>query len=413
MPRGMAIRPRSRLNEIDGGGLSPKSPGFVLDSRQRSDILLFASETEGWEAVMGDEKEKKELPHVVELVRDESLLHLIGHGLEKVAHAIATPKIFPGTAAPPFFGGVLRPNSVWAMRGAGALKGAGRIVGHAGILVDMLQSTNQVFGDRWEHQQVKQAMEAQRREQAIREKTTPKVEQGIAYKDGTVQWPQSHTWDFRPTTITLRSKHSPPAKQTPPFGKITGLNFGTPKLAVKPIPGVTVAPALGRMKLTPPRLGASLPFAAMRSPSLGGFQLRPPTISPPAIAPRRSTPASPPPLGRVGGLNLGRPLLQIKPTIAPRPTPPLGGMKLSLPKLGQSMPFKPMATPSLGNFRLRAPTISAPRSTSGSNFALSHMQIRSASSPLGGLKLSQPSFGQSIRSSGPSLQLRAPTMRFK
>jgi hypothetical protein len=324
--------------------------------RRRAQTVISVNRT--FCVINGDSmSEKKEhLPHPAHVVVEESGLHLFKYAMKKLAGRMVTPGVYKGTEALPFFGGLLRPVSPWVLRAAPKVAAIGKVVGHAGLLVDALQSTNNTPGSSWERNQNKLWNQEQRRLEAIKYKTTPRVEQGIAYKDGTVHWPQSHQWDFRPTTISLKTTKRPPTAASrigpQPLGKVGGLSLGTPKLQIRP--AVASQPRLGSspgsLRLSMPRLGQSMPFQPIR-PSLGRFQLRAPSIA--QRPPIRATGA----LGKVGALNLGNPALRFKTVTPSRPPALTSAMKLSLPKLGTSMPFKAMAKPSLGGFRLRPPTM--------------------------------------------------------
>jgi len=108
--------------------------------------------------------EPEHTPHALHLIRDETLLHTAADGLKKAAHYLSSirPKLYPGSSV------LLRPNSPWLYRAAGALKAVAPILEHGGIVADVMTSTNNTPGSSWERESNKTPTSWQRAQEAQR-----------------------------------------------------------------------------------------------------------------------------------------------------------------------------------------------------------------------------------------------------
>jgi hypothetical protein len=223
------------------------------------------------------------------------LTHVAGGWLEQAGNGLKSLlKTRPGITT-------LRP---WLSKAAPALEGAGEFLASKpfAIATEMLKSSP-ITGSELPLRDRPPTLSQKRAEQM-----KPKVEQGIAYKNGAVYYPQSRQWIMPPITIrpshetkqqisykrpvatppnpTLQSRTAsfgvgqtarPPVKPagTPTFRTNQVENLGMLHPAEHLQPPVSNATRT-RMQLTAPRLGQSLPFRPMIRPSFSIPPLRPP-----------------------------------------------------------------------------------------------------------------------------------------
>lgn len=152
-------------------------------------------------------KESSSFWQIVEGAREvvhSAIEHAITHGVAHVMEhgplkALTVP--YPGTC-------LLRPHSVWLWRLGAGLEGVGKIVGSKAfaIATELLKEDSARNVGSAEERRMGEAMA---REARIAEMRIPKVEQAIAYKNGSVYFPISKQWILPPTIIKpLHAKHS-------------------------------------------------------------------------------------------------------------------------------------------------------------------------------------------------------------